>query len=51
MSKCVDCGNELDISSLTENEVIVCSQCGAEYEFSTGRIRILVLKDGEDWGE
>ena len=50
MSKCLDCSAPIDTSLLEENDIVVCAQCGCEYQFKNGELVLLEL-DGEDYGE
>ena len=38
MSKCLDCGAEIDTSFLSENELVVCLDCGCEHGVPKRRV-------------
>lgn len=48
--KCKDCDCEIDTNFLEECELVVCPQCGTEYEYKNGELVLLEL-DGLDYGE
>ena len=48
--KCKDCDCEIATCLLEENELIVCAQCGCEYEYKNRELVLLEL-DGIDYGE
>jgi DNA-directed RNA polymerase subunit RPC12/RpoP len=50
IDKCKDCNAPIDTSLLEENEIVVCSDCGSEYQYKNGELVLLEL-DGEDFGE
>jgi alpha-aminoadipate/glutamate carrier protein LysW len=52
-AKCPECDAEIDLSGAVLNEIIVCSDCGADLELISMEPLTLELApmEAEDWGE
>ncbi len=51
--ECPECGVEIEIENVVQNEIIVCPDCGVELEIvSIHPLKVdLAPMEEEDWGE
>ena len=52
-ANCPECEAEIDLSGVVLNEILVCSDCGADLEVTSLDPAVLELApmEEEDWGE